>query len=225
MKIIVGTRGSKLAVTQTNWVINKLKEKHPEVEFETKIIKTKGDLIQNVSLDKIGDKGLFVKEIEQQLIDGQIDMAVHSMKDMPSTPAKGLVFTKSWKREDPRDVLILRTAKHLSELQEGAVIATGSKRRAFQLLKLKPDLQIINIRGNVDTRLRKMEEQQLDGIVLAAAGLKRLGMEDVITQYLAPEDMISAPAQGALALEVREDQKELQKMLDVFCDEETMNEV
>ena len=165
------------------------------------------------------------KEIEEKIISEEIHMGVHSMKDMPSTRQKVLLFTKIWKREDPRDVLILRTAKHLSELREGAVIATGSKRRAFQLLKLRPDLQIINIRGNVDTRLRKMEEQQLDGIVLAAAGLKRLGMEDVITQYLAPEDMISAPAQGALALEVREDQKELQKMLDVFCDEETMNEV
>ena len=147
------------------------------------------------------------------------------MKDMPSTPAKGLVFTKAWKREDPRDVLILRTAKHLSDLREGAVIGTGSKRRAFQLLKQRPDLKIVNIRGNVDTRLRKMEEEKLDGIVLAAAGLIRLGMEDVITQYLEAEEMISAPAQGVLALEVREDQKELQRMLDVFSDEETVREV
>ena len=225
MKYIIGSRGSRLALIQTKYVQEKLAKAYPEHTFEIQIIKTKGDKIQNKPLDKIGGKGLFVKEIEEKIISGEIHMGVHSMKDMPSTPAKGLVFTKVWKREDPRDVLILRTAKHLSELREGAVIATGSKRRAFQLLKLRPDLQIINIRGNVDTRLRKMEEQQLDGIVLAAAGLKRLGMEDVITQYLAPEDMISAPAQGALALEVREDQKELQKMLDVFCDEETMNEV
>lgn len=225
MKYIIGSRGSRLALIQTKYVQEKLAKTYPEHTFEIQIIKTKGDKIQNKPLDKIGGKGLFVKEIEEKIISGEIHMGVHSMKDMPSTPAKGLVFTKVWKREDPRDVLILRTAKHLSELREGAVIATGSKRRAFQLLKLRPDLQIINIRGNVDTRLRKMEEQQLDGIVLAAAGLKRLGMEDVITQYLAPEDMISAPAQGALALEVREDQKELQKMLDVFCDEETMNEV
>lgn len=225
MKYIIGSRGSRLALIQTKYVQEKLAKAYPEHTFEIQIIKTKGDKIQNKPLDKIGGKGLFVKEIEEKIISGEMHMGVHSMKDMPSTPAKGLVFTKVWKREDPRDVLILRTAKHLSELREGAVIATGSKRRAFQLLKLRPDLQIINIRGNVDTRLRKMEEQQLDGIVLAAAGLKRLGMEDVITQYLAPEDMISAPAQGALALEVREDQKELQKMLDVFCDEETMNEV
>ena len=213
MKYIIGSRGSRLALIQTKYVQEKLAKAYPEHTFEIQIIKTKGDKIQNKPLDKIGGKGLFVKEIEEKIISGEIHMGVHSMKDMPSTPAKGLVFTKVWKREDPRDVLILRTAKHLSELREDAVIATGSKRRAFQLLKLRPDLQIINIRGNVDTRLRKMEEQQLDGIVLAAAGLKRLGMEDVITQYLAPEDMISAPAQGALALEVREDQKELQKML------------
>lgn len=225
MKYIIGSRGSRLALIQTKYVQDKLAKTYPEHTFEIQIIKTKGDKIQNKPLDKIGGKGLFVKEIEEKIISGEIHMGVHSMKDMPSTPAKGLAFTKAWKREDPRDVLILRTAKHLSDLREGAVIGTGSKRRAFQLLKQRPDLKIVNIRGNVDTRLRKMEEEKLDGIVLAAAGLIRLGMEDVITQYLEPEEMISAPAQGVLALEVREDQKELQEMLDVFSDEETMSEV
>lgn len=225
MKYIIGSRGSRLALIQTKYVQEKLAKAYPEHSFEIEVIKTKGDKIQNKPLDKIGGKGLFVKEIEEKIISGEIHMGVHSMKDMPSTPAKGLVFTKSWKREDPRDVLILRTASNLSDLRKGAVIGTGSKRRAFQLLKQRPDLKIVNIRGNVDTRLRKMEEQELDGIILAAAGLKRLGMQDVITQYLEPEEMISAPAQGVLALEVREDQKELQQMLDVFSDEETMNEV
>lgn len=225
MKYIIGSRGSRLALIQTKYVQEKLAKAYPQHTFEIQIIKTKGDKIQNKPLDKIGGKGLFVKEIEEKIISGEIHMGVHSMKDMPSTPAKGLVFTKAWKREDPRDVLILRMAKHLSELREGAVIGTGSKRRAFQLLRLRPDLQIVNIRGNVDTRLRKMEEQRLDGIVLAAAGLKRLGMENVITQYLEPDEMISAPAQGVLALEVRKDQKELQEMLDVFSDKETINEV
>lgn len=225
MKYIIGSRGSRLALIQTKYVQDKLAKTYPEHTFEIQIIKTKGDKIQNKPLDKIGGKGLFVKEIEEKIISGEIHMGVHSMKDMPSTPAKGLVFTKAWKREDPRDVLILRTAKHLSDLREGAVIGTGSKRRAFQLLKQRPDLKIVNIRGNVDTRLRKMEEEKLDGIVLAAAGLIRLGMEDVITQYLEAEEMISAPAQGVLALEVREDQKELQRMLDVFSDEETVREV
>ena len=225
MKYIIGSRGSRLALIQTKYVQEKLAKAYPQHTFEIKIIKTKGDKIQNKPLDKIGGKGLFVKEIEEKIISGEIHMGVHSMKDMPSVPAEGLVFTKAWKREDPRDVLILRTAKHLSELRKGAVIGTGSKRRAFQLLKLRPDLTIVNIRGNVDTRLRKMEEEKLDGIVLAAAGLKRLGMEDRITQYLEPEEMISAPAQGVLALEVREDQRELQQMLDIFSDEETINEV
>lgn len=225
MKYIIGSRGSRLALIQTKYVQDKLAKAYPEHSFEIEVIKTKGDKIQNKPLDKIGGKGLFVKEIEEKIISGEIHMGVHSMKDMPSTPAKGLVFTKAWKREDPRDVLILRTAQNLSQLRKGAVIGTGSKRRAFQLLKQRPDLKIVNIRGNVDTRLRKLQEQELDGIVLAAAGLKRLGMKDVITQYLEPEEIISAPAQGVLALEVREDQKELQQMLDVFSDEETIVEV
>ena len=127
MKYIIGSRGSRLALIQTKYVQEKLAKAYPEHTFEIQIIKTKGDKIQNKPLDKIGGKGLFVKEIEEKIISGEIHMGVHSMKDMPSTPAKGLVFTKVWKREDPRDVLILRTAKHLSELREDAVIATGSK--------------------------------------------------------------------------------------------------
>ena len=160
MKYIIGSRGSRLALIQTKYVQEKLAKAYPEHSFEIEVIKTKGDKIQNKPLDKIGGKGLFVKEIEEKIISGEIHMGVHSMKDMPSTPAKGLVFTKSWKREDPRDVLILRTASNLSDLRKGAVIGTGSKRRAFQLLKQRPDLKIVNIRGNVDTRLRKMEEQE-----------------------------------------------------------------
>ena len=177
MKIVVGTRGSKLAVTQTNWVIDKLKEKHPSVEFEVKIIKTKGDLIQNVSLDKIGDKGLFVREIEQQLIDGEIDMAVHSMKDMPSSLPEGLKFASVPKREDQRDVLILKDGYNsLEDLPQGATIGTGSKRRKYQLLNHRPDLNIVSIRGNVDTRIRKIKDENLDGIVLAASGILRVGL-------------------------------------------------
>ncbi|MGL4344571.1 MAG: hydroxymethylbilane synthase, partial [Cellulosilyticaceae bacterium] len=155
MKIIVGTRGSQLALTQTKWVIAKLQEQHPEVQFEIKMIKTKGDLIQNVALDKIGDKGVFVKEIEAQLLEGGIDIAIHSMKDMPSEVTAGLCFMKTPKREDRRDVLVLREPiADLSELREGAVIATGSKRRKYQLLQARPDLQIVPIRGNIDTRMR-----------------------------------------------------------------------
>ena len=214
MKIIVGTRGSKLAVTQTNWVINKLKEKHPEVEFETKIIKTKGDLIQNVSLDKIGDKGLFVKEIEQQLIDGQIDMAVHSMKDMPSNLPEGLKFASIPKREDARDVLVLKEGySSINDLPNGAKVATGSKRRKYQLLKHRPDLNIVSIRGNVDTRIRKIVDENLDGVVLAASGLLRVGLEDKITYYIPKDIMIPAPAQGALAIEIRENSKDIEEII------------
>ena len=225
MKYIIGSRGSRLALIQTRYVQEKLQKAYPEHSFEIEIIKTKGDKILDKPLHKIGGKGLFVKEIEEKIFSGEVHMGVHSMKDMPSIPAEGLMFTKAWKREDPRDVLILREKEDLSQLKKGAIIGTGSKRRAFQLLKIRPDLKIVNIRGNVDTRLRKMEEEKLDGIVLAAAGLKRLGMEDKITQYLETNEMISAPAQGVLALEIRKDQKELANMLDTFSDEETMKEV
>lgn len=222
MNIIVGTRGSKLAMIQTNWVINELKKKHPEIDFEVKIIKTKGDKIQHLSLDKIGDKGLFVKEIEHQLIGGEIDMAIHSMKDMPSFLPNGLKFAAIPKREDARDVLILKKEyKCLYDLPNGATIATGSKRRKYQLLKHRPDLNIVPIRGNIDTRMRKMEEENLDGIVLAAAGVLRAGFENKISCYLDIDVVVPAPAQGALAIEIREDDIKLEQIIDSIKDEET----
>lgn len=225
MHIKIGTRGSKLALTQTTHVCEALKKAYPEHTFEIVIISTKGDRVQNVALNQIGDKGLFVKEIEEQLLSGEIQLGVHSMKDMPSECEPGLRFTKTWKREDPRDVLVLREKGSWQELPEGAIIGTGSLRRGYQLKMLRSDLQIVDIRGNVDTRLRKMEEQKLDGIVLAAAGLHRLGMQDVITQYLEPEEMISACAQGALALEIKADNQELEAMLNALSDERSQKEV
>ena len=221
MNIRIGTRGSKLAMAQTSEVCEKLKQRFPEHTYEIVVISTKGDKVQDVALKKIGDKGIFVREIEEELLDGRIQLGVHSMKDMPSENPKGLLFTKCWKREDSRDALILREKNSLKELEKGAVIGTGSMRRSCQLKKLRPDLQIVDIRGNVDTRLRKMEEQTLDGIVLAAAGLKRLGMEQVITEYLEPEQMVPACAQGALALEIREDNEPLRTMLDSFAEEDS----
>lgn len=220
MKYIIGTRGSKLAMVQANEVCQRLQATYPEDSFEIKVITTKGDQIQDRPLDAIGGKGLFVREIEEQILSGEIHIGVHSMKDMPAFLEKGLVFTKSWKREDPRDVLILREKKNLMELAPGSVIATGSKRRKYQLLELRPDLKIIDIRGNVDTRLRKMYEQKLDGIVLAAAGLKRLEMDEIITQYFESDEMVSAPAQGILVLEVKKDNKDLIDKLDALCDED-----
>ena len=222
MKIVVGTRGSKLALIQTNWVIDKLKERYPEIEFETKIIKTKGDLIQNVSLDKIGDKGLFVKEIEQQLIDNKIDMAVHSMKDMPSSLPEGLKFASIPKREDARDVLVLKDGySSINDLPIGSKIATGSKRRKYQLLKHRPDLNIVPIRGNIDTRIKKIVDENLDGVVLAAAGLLRAGLEHKISYYIPKDIMIPAPAQGALAIEIRENSTNIEEIVKSLKDIET----
>lgn len=222
MKIVVGTRGSKLAVTQTNWVIDRLKEKNPSVEFEVKIIKTKGDIIQHVSLDKIGDKGLFVKEIEQQLLDGGIDMAVHSMKDMPSSLPEGLKFASIPKREDPRDVLILKEGYNsLEDLPKGATIGTGSKRRKYQLLNHRPDLNIVPIRGNVDTRIRKIVDENLDGVVLAASGILRVGLEEKISYYLPTDIVVPAPAQGALAIEIRKNEPKIDEVINSLKDEIT----
>ncbi|MEH2941753.1 hydroxymethylbilane synthase [Lachnospiraceae bacterium KK002] len=221
MKYMIGTRGSRLALTQAEYVCERLREFYPQEEFEIQIIKTRGDLVLDKPLHEIGDRGVFVREIEEKLLSGEIQLGVHSMKDMPARPAPGLVFTRAWKREDPRDVLILREKNSLAELPQGAVIGTGSKRREFQLKRLRPDLNIVGIRGNVDTRLRKMEEEKLDGIVLAAAGLHRMHMQDKITQYLDLEEMIPAPAQGILALEIREGEERLRDMLDALSDDDT----
>ena len=222
MKLVVGTRGSNLALVQTNWVVDQLKKENPGVEFEVKIIKTKGDLIKDLPLDKIGDKGLFVKEIEKSLLDGEIDMAVHSMKDMPSYLPEGLKFAHSPKREDPRDALIFKEGyKSLDDLPQSARIGTGSKRRKYQLLKHRPDLEIVPIRGNIETRIKKIETEKLDGVVLAASGLRRAGLDDKIDYYIPTDIMLPAPAQGILALEIREDDKETEKIIDSIKDDIT----
>lgn len=222
MKLVVGTRGSNLALVQTNWVVDQLKKENPGVEFEVKIIKTKGDLIKDLPLDKIGDKGLFVKEIEKSLLDGEIDMAVHSMKDMPSYLPEGLKFAHSPKREDPRDALIFKEGyKSLDDLPQGARIGTGSKRRKYQLLKHRPDLEIVPIRGNIETRIKKIETEKLDGVVLAASGLRRASLDDKIDYYIPTDIMLPAPAQGILALEIREDDKETEKIIDSIKDDIT----
>lgn len=223
MKTIkVGTRGSRLARAQTDWVIASLRALDHRLNFETVIISTKGDEIQNISLDKIGDKGLFVKEIEQQLLDGHIDIAVHSMKDMPSDQGLPLAFSKTPKREDPRDILALKEGYlTLDDLPQGARIGTGSKRRLFQLLKHRPDIVAVPIRGNVETRLSKIEKENLDGVILAAAGLHRLDLSHRITQYLEPSLMIPAPAQGALALQYHKDRDDLRDLLNQLSDDDS----
>ena len=225
-KVKIGTRGSKLALAQTNLVIHQLNYHHPELTFDIQTIQTKGDLHQCVALEKIGDKGLFVKEIEQQLIEGVIDLAVHSMKDMPSVMPAGLVFATTPKREDPRDVLVLKEPyQKLTELPAGAAIGTGSKRRKYQLLRLRPDLNIVPIRGNIETRMSKIETQNLAGVILAAAGLIRGGYEKRITEYLPIDKVIPAPAQGALALQIRADNLWIADILQVIGDQQAQIEV
>ncbi len=228
MTINVGTRGSKLALAQTGFVISELKRKFPEHEINALVIKTTGDQNLNSPLDQLGSKGVFVAEIEEALLNGRIQLAVHSMKDMPSSPLEGLCFAKAWKREDPRDALLLREYKSLKELPKGAVIATGSKRRYYQLLKLRPDLRIVNIRGNIDTRIRRLHEglpdgTHADGIILAAAGLKRLHLEENVTEYFDVDDMIPAPAQGVLAIEMADSNTMIKEMVNSLSDETTEN--
>ena len=219
----IGTRGSALAIAQTKSVVEALKQQFPEDEYEIVVIKTTGDKNQTVALDQIGAKGIFTDEIEKALLNDEIQMAVHSMKDMPSEETEGLIFADAWKREDPRDVLILRDADSLNSLPKGAVIATGSKRREVQLKRLRPDIKTVGIRGNIDTRIRKLFDPSrgLDGIVLAAAGLHRLGLQDKITSYFSVEDMIPAPCQGTLAIQLREDNRELLEKVNSLSDADT----
>lgn len=213
-KIIVGSRRSKLAMTQTKWVINKLKQLGVPYEFEIKEIVTKGDKILDVTLSKVGGKGLFVKEIEQAMLNGEIDMAVHSMKDMPAVLPEGLTIGCVPVREDFRDVLISKNYETLRDLKEGSIIGTSSLRRSAQLLATRPDLKIKWIRGNIDTRLQKLKEEDYDAIILAAAGLSRMGWsEEVVTEFLDPSICLPAVGQGALAIECRDDDHELKEML------------
>lgn len=223
--IIVGSRQSALALTQTGQVIDDLKRLSKEhgfdFDFEVKKIVTKGDRILDVTLSKVGGKGLFVKEIEQALLDKQIDMAVHSMKDMPSELPEGLINGAVPSRKDARDVLIAKGADSLEQLPEGAKVGTSSLRRSSQLKAYRPDLQIESIRGNIDSRLRKLEEGEFQAILLAAAGLSRMGWEETITSYIPIELCLPAVGQGALGIECREDDAELRQLLALYNDEET----
>jgi len=221
MKIKVGTRGSRLALTQTNHVISMIKEAHPGLEVDVTIIKTKGDKILDMPLDKIGDKGLFVKEIETALINGDIDMAVHSMKDMPTDQPDGLCIVAPPAREDARDALILREGlSSLDDIPYGGTIGTGAIRRYSQILKKRPDLKFEPIRGNVETRMNKIVSENLDGCILAAAGLKRLDLEHRISQYLEFDVMLPSPAQGILAIECRENDESMLRILKTIQNEE-----
>jgi hydroxymethylbilane synthase len=213
MNIKIGTRGSKLALTQANFVVEKIKKIMPETDIEISVIKTSGDIMQDISLLKIGGKGVFVKEIEDALLSNAIDLAVHSMKDVPTEIPDGLEFAAILQREDARDILASRDGRKIEQMPKGARIGTGSLRRSAQLLDMLPDAVIVPLRGNLDTRLKKIETEKLDGVIVAAAGMKRMGLVQRITQFLPVELMLPAVGQGALGLEVRTGDSELKKIL------------
>ncbi|MFQ5598816.1 MAG: hydroxymethylbilane synthase [Nitrospiria bacterium] len=209
--IKIGSRGSKLALWQAEWVRSRLKAQG--IESEICHIQTSGDKILDVPLAKVGGKGLFVKEIEEALLREEIDMAVHSMKDLPSALPDGLHIAAVTQREDPRDALVSREGLALADLPQGARVGTSSLRRQAQLLSLRPDLKIGALRGNLNTRLKKLKEGRFDAILLAAAGLHRLGWREQITEYLPTEHFLPAIGQGALGIECRKDDPEVQEMI------------
>lgn len=220
-KIKIGSRDSVLAMWQTEFVVERLKEVTDAYEFEIVSLKTKGDKILDVSLAKIGDKGLFTKELETGLLDGSVDFAVHSMKDMPTELPEGLQISSMLKRHNPADVLISEQYGSFAELPQGAKVGTSSLRRRAQLLHARPDLDIHDLRGNLQTRMRKMKDEQFDGIILAAAGVERLGWQDKITEELSYDICLPAVSQGVIGVETRSNDPEIIALVQLVNDAET----
>ena len=220
-KLRIGTRGSRLALYQARLVETELHAVFPSLETEIKEIKTSGDINPEQDISRIGGKGIFVKEIEQGLLSDEIDIAVHSMKDLPSVLPDGLVISSALKREDPRDVFVSKDGRTLEQLSGEGKVGTGSVRRKAQLLSRFPDLSVVPIRGNVDTRLRKILSEDLDGIILAAAGLNRLGLSERITQYLGRDYLVPAPCQGIIAVELRKDEAETRNFISAITHPDT----
>ncbi len=226
MKTIrIGTRGSALALWQAETVKSELEKHFPEHQFELKIIKTKGDKILDVALSKIGDKGLFTKELEVELFDGNVDMAVHSLKDMPTVLPEGAKVGAILKRGEFRDAVVSTNGKTLNTLDENDVIATSSLRRKAMLLHRNPNLNIVDIRGNVNTRLKKMADGHCNVMIMAAAGLIRLGLEKHITEIIDPNDLIPACGQGAVAVEIRDNDPELEAIIGKINDSATVDAI
>ncbi|OFX43929.1 MAG: hydroxymethylbilane synthase [Bacteroidetes bacterium GWA2_40_15] len=209
----IATRGSKLALCQANLVKEQLEKHFPGNVFEIQIIKTRGDKILDVALSKIGDKGLFTRELENSLLQNEADMAVHSLKDMPTELPEGLIIAGVLKRGDVRDALVSINGKKLAELDENDIVATSSLRRKAQLLHFNSKLRVVDIRGNVDTRLQKMDEGYCTAMIMAAAGLQRLGYQDKISEILDPSIMTPAISQGAIAIEIKDDDHETESMV------------
>lgn len=212
-RIRIGTRGSMLALKQSGMMKEALERLWPGIIVELQVIKTTGDKITDVPLAKVGGKGLFVKEIEDALLDGSVDLAVHSIKDVPAALPEGLEIGIIPEREDPRDALIIRQGADMDALPKGAIIGTSSLRRAAQMRKMRPDFEIRNLRGNLDTRLRKLTEGEFDAIILAAAGLRRMGWQDRITLCMDPDEFIPAIGQGALGIEIRSADDRIRRFL------------
>ena len=220
--IIIGTRSSKLALWQADYVMECLQKKYPELHVEKKLMTTKGDKILDAPLAKIGGKGLFTKELEQDMLAGGIDIAVHSLKDMPTEVPDGLIITAITKRCEPGDAFVRNTVASLAELPQGAVVGTSSLRRKAQLLHARPDLEVRDLRGNVNTRLKKLDAGEYDAAVLAVAGLRRLGFGNRITEVLPKSMILPAVGQGALAIEAREDDAETRELVAFLNDEATV---
>jgi hydroxymethylbilane synthase len=213
-KLVIGTRASALALWQTRYVVDQLRIRNPHLDVETKTIKTYGDLVRDRALSQMGGKGLFVKEIENALLADEIDLAVHSLKDMPTELPQGLVLGAVLERADPRDALVVREGTDsLTNLPPGARVGTSSLRRRAQVLAARPDVQVLDLRGNVDTRLRKLRAGEYDAVVLAIAGLLRLGHADAISQVLPLDLMLPAVGQGALCVEIRADDEATQTLV------------
>jgi len=224
-EIIIGTRESGLAMWQAKWVCSRLQKLHPNYKFSIKGMKTTGDNILDVALAKIGDKGLFTKELELALGRNEIDIAVHSMKDLPTKLPPGLIIGAITQREYPGDVLVAPQKISLEELPQGARIGTSSLRRRAQLLKFRPDLNIVTLRGNIHTRIRKIEEKDLHGIILAYAGVYRMGFDNMIAQKIPYSICLPAVGQGALGLEIRENDMDTFKIISELDSTESRNAI
>ena len=222
-KLTIGTRSSKLALYQSNLVKSKLEHLYPDITFELLNIKTKGDIMIDKVLDRNIDKGFFVSEIQNMLMKNEIDIAVHSLKDLPVEENNGIKISAILKRGNEKDVFISKNNKKLSDFLKSEKIGTSSLRRKAQLYKRAPNLNVVDIRGNVDTRISKMIKGQYEGLVMAAAGIERLGLDSYITEYLDHEIMLNAPGQGAIAIEINSNNKYAETITLKINDEETMN--
>lgn len=220
-KLVIGTRGSKLALWQANY-IKEVIEETTGIPVELQIIKTTGDKILDVPLAKVGGKGLFTKELEVALLAGEVDLCVHSMKDVPTDLPEGCVLVGMPPRVDPRDVIVSHKGEDLITLPQGGRVGTSSLRRVAQVRALRPDVEIVDVRGNLDTRMRKAEEGEVDIVILAAAGIKRLGWESRISSFIETDQMISAVGQGAIGIEIRENDQFMEDLCKKISDEETL---